>query len=284
MQNTLENPVFLEGKGLHNGKKNKIIISPAPINTGIVFCVKGKQILTNYAQVLHKPLCTCLAYNQNIYIRTVEHLLATLYSAEIDNAYIYTNDSEIPLLDGSCIDLYKSIKAAGMNSFPNAPQKILKIKKTIAYRKDNRYIKTCPSKTFKINLQIKPKCGYQNYNNEISPKLLIDECIDARTFGPLYKGMLAKVLTKFSNTPCAQGANWRNSILLTKNRSIIKGGLRYNNEHVRHRVMDLVGDLMLCGSRHIQGYFETYSTSHEMNTELLKKIFSDESNYEWIIT
>ena len=96
--------------------------------------------------------------------------------------------------------------------------------------------------------------------------------------------MLAKVLTKFSNTPCAQGANWKNSILLTKNRSIIKGGLRHNNEHVRNRVMDLVGDLMLCGSRHIQGYFETYSTSHEMNTELLKKIFSDESNYEWIIT
>lgn len=282
MQYTLANPVYISGKGLHTNRHNTTIISPAPANTGIVFCINGKTIPTHYSHVMDKPLCTCIAADEQHYIRTIEHLLAALFCIGIDNAYIYSQTDEIPILDGSCNGFYQQLQLAGIQQ-NNSPVKKLIIKKTIEYRQGNRYIKASPSDDFSINLQIKPKCGYQNYNKIITPKTLVTDCIDARTFGPLYKGILAKTFTKFSKTPVAQGASIHNTILLTKQKSYVKNGLRYTDEHVRHRVMDLVGDLMLSGTRHISGHFETFSTSHAMNAKLLEKIFANQSNFEWCV-
>ncbi|WP_395166933.1 UDP-3-O-acyl-N-acetylglucosamine deacetylase [Francisella salimarina] len=280
MQYTLANPVYISGKGLHTNRHNTIIISPAPANTGFVFCINGKTIPTNYSHVIDKPLCTCIAADEEHYIRTIEHLLAAMFCTRIDNAYIYSQTNEIPILDGSCNGFYQQLQLAGIQQ-NNSPVKKLIIKKTIEYRQGNRYIKVSPNDDFSVNLQIKPKCGYQNYNKTITPEILVADCIDSRTFGPLYKGILAKILTKFSKTPVAQGASTQNTILLTKKKSYVRNGLRYTDEHVRHRVMDLVGDLMLCGTRHISGHFETFSTSHAMNAKLLEKIFADQSNFEW---
>ena len=283
MQTTVLKPVYFKGKGLHSGIINTVIVSPAPANTGLVFYSGGQEIVASYKNVIHKPLCTNIS-NRSSNVKTIEHLLAALYCAGIDNTYIYVDNNEIPIFDGSCKYLFNKISKVGKKSY-NVQAKRLKILREVEYSIGNRYVKISPRQdnNMSIDLNIKPKCGHQNYRAVASPEKIIKDCIDSRTFGPMYKGLLGRILSKFTKNPLVQGANFSNTILLTKNKSWVRGGLRYNDEHVRHRVIDLIGDIVLCGTNHINAHIETSSTSHMMNAELLKKIFENKDNYEWVL-
>lgn len=282
MQHTIKKPTFFYGKGLHEGKKNLAGIFPAPANTGFVFYDNNIEIPATYTNVMYKRACTNLGINKKHYVRTVEHIITALYAAKIENAYITVDKNEVPFLDGSSFQFYEQIKNVGRTLVSKAPFKKLKINRTIEHKDGDKYIRITPKDHFSIHLKINLLgAGVQEYKSEtVSDDIL--ECIKARSFGEMHMIMLGKIFTRFFPVPCVQGMRFDNIILTTKNKSWVKGGLKYKDEHIRHKVVDLIGDITLCGTNYILGHIETFNTSHAMNAKVLEKIFSDKKNFEWI--
>jgi len=277
-QGTLKSSVSFKGRGLHTGKRSQMTVYPSDGNTGIVFrridkLGKNTDVTAHWENTKQLPLCTCIASTENnIQIRTIEHLMAAFYACRIDNALIEIHGSELPILDGSAIGFVKAFNEAGVIA-QEYLRNIFCVNEKIEVRDGKAFIIIEPADSFLVDVTIiLKKIGSLNWTGEMTPEVFSDEFISARTFGRLKNGLLAQ-LTRFSKDPICLGANTSSAVVVVKGDQVLnKGGLRMSDEYVRHRLLDLVGDLMLSGG-HIQGKITAFSPAHRMTHEMLYKIF-----------
>lgn len=281
-QQTIEESISISGIGLHSGKLVEIKLLPAEVDHGIKFIRIDKKtdnvIDAVWSNVSETVLSTTISNQSGIKISTIEHLMSALSGLHIDNLIIYINASEVPIMDGSSKPFVDLIENVGIK-VQNKKRKLLNIKKTIEVKKDNSSAKIIPSNQFSIDFEIdfpsqlvsKQSCQLQlingNYKTDIAA---------ARTFG------FEKDVEYLRSNGLALGGSLENAVVVGENEILNKDGLRYSDEFVRHKILDSIGDLYLAGSP-IIGYFFGNKSGHHLNNQLLRKLFSDESNYEYIV-
>ncbi|MCK5718306.1 MAG: UDP-3-O-acyl-N-acetylglucosamine deacetylase [Thiomargarita sp.] len=281
-QRTLKNKVSATGIGLHSGEKVRLTLKPAPINTGIIFkrvdLTVPVDIVAHARNVGDTRLSTTLV-NGSVKISTVEHLLAALAGLGIDNAYIEVDASEIPIMDGSAGPFIYLIQSAGIEK-QQAPKTYIRIIQAVQVKIDNKWARFDPFNGFKINLRIdfdhpvlKRNC--QHIDIDFSQTTFVKEVSRARTFGFKHEFEFLRA------NNLALGGGLHNAIVIDDYHILNKGGLRYEDEFVRHKVLDAVGDLFLIGSG-IIGAFSGYQSGHELNNKLLHALLDNQAAWEKI--
>lgn len=282
-QATISGPVHFNGPGLHTAKRHKITILPAPVNSGIVFVKIVKKwgsvqqkiaIPAHWENVVNLPLCTCLVKEEH-QIRTIEHLMSAFYACGIDNAIVEVEGKEIPILDGSAKLFIEGIDKQGI-TLQNQTRVIHRVNKVVDVSEGKRHIKIEPAEGLNLDIAISlSHFGKLQWKGEITPQIFKQEMSSARTFGRFKNGLLAQ-LTRFNKDPICLGANMKTALVLDSQKAILnEGGLRMENEIIYHRVLDLVGDLMLSNG-HFQGKITAFSTAHRLNHGLIEKIFQND--------
>ena len=272
-QKTLSKEVKLKGIGLHSGKASSVNVIPAKEDEGIVFkrvdLKKNNEIKANFKNVTSAKLCTTLENNHGVKVSTVEHLLAALYIAGIDNAIIEIDNEEVPIMDGSSRDF---INAFEKNDLVNQTKKrkYLKISSKIELIDGKRRISIEPNDlSLEVNFQL-------NYENKIIGKQKntidfqadnLDEVSSSRTF------CLFEDIEKIKKFGLAKGGSLENAVVVDDKKVLNKDGLRNDKEFVNHKILDLAGDFLLSGHR-IIGKVNCYQGGHELTNLLLRKIFT----------
>jgi len=276
-QMTVASEASFSGRGLHTGRHASVRIKPAEAGTGLMFvhCGRGGKetaIRATWQNVRHLPLSTCLTNGGRTQIRTVEHLLAACYATGLDNAVIEVKGSEIPILDGSASPIVELLAKTGLRDLGQARRKI-RILKKVTVREGVRSINLHPAPTFGMDIGMKmPVFGAMRWRGEMNRDVFTKEIAPARTFGKLSHGVAAKVSTFFWRDPICLGAGPDSAVVIFRGRVINRGGLRFRDEFVRHRVLDLAGDLMLAGAD-IVGTVSAFATTHRLNAMLLAALF-----------
>ena len=280
-QKTLKSKITFTGIGLHTGNKVKMTLNPAPIETGIVFRkqIEGKteEIKANYKNVVSTRLCTVLSDINGNSVSTVEHILSALYAYEIDNVFIDINSNEIPVYDGSSLEFVKMIEKASFEE-QKSHKKFLKIKKNVEVKIDNKISRVSPFDNTLITTEVNYNhkvIGKQSISLVLNPNIYKSQIASARTFGFL------KDVENLRKSGLALGGSLENAIVLDKEEVLNEEGLRFTDEFVRHKLLDFIGDISLSGYR-ILGSFYTSHPGHELNLELLKKIFESQDNWELV--
>ena len=284
-QRTIQKEASFTGIGLHTGLPFKVILSPLEANSGIKFMVENEIIDNVYTNAKHTQLATQLTNNRGKSILTPEHLLSAIYALGIDNILINIipinkNNGgvyEIPIMDGSASPFVMLLLNECKIKELSAPKKFLKVKKEIIYKKEDKFIKISPSNGLEIDYTIDfkhPVIGKENLKFKYSLMKYIEDISKARTFGFL------KEIQYLKSKGLIQGGSLENAIVLD-DKKIINEYLRYPDEFVRHKVLDLIGDLSL-SEYFILGKITGYKTSHSINNLLLHKIFASKENYEII--
>ncbi|MAI76879.1 MAG: UDP-3-O-[3-hydroxymyristoyl] N-acetylglucosamine deacetylase [Pelagibacteraceae bacterium TMED65] len=280
-QKTLKSKITFTGIGLHTGNKVKMTLNPAPIETGIVFRkqIEGKteEIKANYKNVVSTRLCTVLSDINGNSVSTVEHILSALYAYEIDNVFIDINSNEIPVYDGSSLEFVKMIEKASFEE-QKSHKKFLKIKKNVEVKIDNKISRVSPFDNTLITTEVNYNhkvIGKQSISLVLNPNIYKSQIASARTFGFL------KDVENLRKSGLALGGSLENAIVLDEEEVLNEEGLRFTDEFVRHKLLDFIGDISLSGYR-ILGSFYTSHPGHELNLELLKKIFESQDNWELV--
>jgi UDP-3-O-[3-hydroxymyristoyl] N-acetylglucosamine deacetylase len=282
-QRTLKNVIRATGVGLHSGEKVFMTLRPAAVNTGIVFRridlpspveVKAQAHLVGQTQ-----LCTVLVDENNVKIKTTEHLLAALAGLGVDNAYVDLSSEEVPIMDGSAGPFVFLIQSAGIEE-QNAAKRFIRIKKTIQATDGDKWARFEPYNGFKVGFTIDfkhPAFKKSAANAEIdfSTTSFVKEVSRARTFG------FMKDIEYMRDRNLALGGSLDNAIVLDDYRVVNEDGLRYEDEFVKHKILDAIGDLYLMGHS-IIGAFFAYKSGHGLNNQLLRALIADPSAWEEI--
>ena len=283
-QQTIAQEISIEGIGLHSGLKSKMVFKPLPANSGIVFCrsdVDGQpKIKALWSNVVDTRNCTCLGDKDKNIVSTIEHLMSALYVRGIDNVLIEVSNPELPIMDGSAELLYKALEKVELKE-QDAPRQCLKVKKEVAFTDDkgNRVVlKPYAEDALKIKFEIEfPSkiVGHQVFEGKITPELFVEEIAPCRTFCEKYQ------VDYLQSIGLIKGGSLDNAVVLDGETVLNPGGLRNEHECVNHKVLDAIGDLYTSGFR-ILGELEASKTGHFHNNQLLKVLFSDNSNYELV--
>jgi len=275
-QRTIKKNVICEGIGLHTGKPAKMRLKPAPADTGVVFirtdlgnaevkAVSTNTSATNYAT----ELC-----QNGVSVKTVEHLLSSFAGLNIDNVYVEINAEEVPIMDGSAQPFVQLITDAGIQ-----PQKILKpvlkVIKPVFVREGNKQLAIWPADTTSISYFIDfnhPMLKEQSLQYQPSEEAFLREVSNARTFG-----FMSDVKTLQANG-LAKGASLDNAVALGENSVLNENGLRYEDEFVRHKILDLIGDLSLVGMSVI-GHIVAHKSGHGLNAQMVRNLLSNPQNW-----
>ena len=281
-QQTIKNEILLTGIGLHSGKQVELQLKPAEIDNGIKFIrtdkIKDNVINAVWSNVTETVLSTTISNKGGLKISTIEHLMSALSGLHIDNLNIYINAPEVPIMDGSSRPFVDAIEDTGIK-IQSKKRKILNVKKVIEVKNNDSSVKIIPNKQFSIDFEIdfpsqlvsKQSCQLQLINGNYKADIAA-----ARTFG------FEKDVEHLRSNGLALGGSLDNAVVVGERKILNKDGLRYNDEFVRHKILDSIGDLYLAGSP-IIGYFYGNKSGHYLNNQLLRKLFSDESNYEYIV-
>ena len=280
LQKTIAKEITFEGKGLHSGKNCIVSLLPANEDSGIVFkrvdIEEDNIIPADFKYISNSNLCTTLKnYNSEAKIFTVEHLLAAVKGNDIDNLLIECNSPEIPALDGSALEFDNIIKKAGIHYQENNLKKYIVVKKEITVKNDNgSKITLSPSDEFKLKCIIKfpEPIGQQNLDFNKPLTEIYKEVFDARTF------CFFRDIESMKKNGLAKGGNLKNAIVIKNNKILNENGLRDKNEFVKHKILDLIGDLAL-GNYNLVGSIEAICPGHEINRSILEKLFSSYNNY-----
>jgi UDP-3-O-[3-hydroxymyristoyl] N-acetylglucosamine deacetylase len=271
------------GVGLHTGKKVYLTLRSAPIDSGIRFrridLDEPVEILACPEKVGDTNLSTTLV-EKDVRISTVEHLLSAIAGLGIDNAYIDLTADEVPIMDGSAGPFVFLIQSAGIVE-QNAPKKFIRIKKKIRVEDGDKWVEFRPFNGFKVSFQIDfnhPLFTQQKQTCDInfSTTSFVKEVSRARTFG------FQKDIEYLRSNNLALGGSQDNAIVLDDYRVLNEDGLRYDNEFVKHKILDSIGDLYLLGHSLI-GAFSGYKSGHALNNKLLLKLLEDKSAWEEVI-
>ena len=280
-QRTLKNPVQATGVGLHTGERVDLTLHPAPVNSGIVFrrtdMTPAVEIRAEAHAVHDTRLSTCMEAN-GVRIATIEHLMSAFAGLGIDNAYVDLSNAEVPIMDGSAGTFIFLLQSAGIIE-QSAAKKFIRIKKTIEVKDGDKWVRFDPFNGFKLSFTINfahPVFATtkQNVIVDLGEHSYIKEVSRARTFGFMQdvEAMRAQGL--------ALGGNLDNAIVMDEYRVINPDGLRFEDEFVKHKVLDAIGDLYLLGHPLI-GAFSGYKSGHALNNALLRALLADEQAWEF---
>ena len=281
-QRTLKNVIRATGVGLHTGKKIYLALRPAPANVGIVF---RRIDFDDPVEIEAKPdnvgdtmLSTSLVKG-DIKISTVEHLLSALAGFGIDNAYIDLSSDEVPIMDGSAGPFVFLIQSAGVKE-QNAPKRFMRIKEKIRVEDHDKWAMFEPFEGFKVGFTIEfdhPMFHEGNCKAEIdfSTTSYVKEVSRARTFG------FMRDVEFLQENNLALGGSLDNVVVVDNYRILNEDGLRYEDECVKHKILDAIGDLYLLGHSLI-GSFTGFKSGHALNNRLLRKLLAEESAWELV--
>lgn len=282
VQKTLQAPLHFEGVGLHTGARAVLNLIPAPANHGIQFQKPGesgpKRLTAHYESVVCTALATSLGTpEEGIWIQTVEHLMSSLYSLGITNLLIEIQGPEVPILDGSASDFVHALIETGLLYQPYTTP-VLKVKKPIKTYCGGAICELWPRDHLRVTASIDfshPKIGLQTYAIDLTPQAFLSELAKARTFG------FASDLEALKRRNLARGASLENVLAFSASDILNPEGTRFPDECVRHKVLDAIGDLALCGTW-IQGEMVSFRGGHSIHLNLLKALKQHQSNWELI--
>lgn len=281
-QRTLKNVIKATGITLHGGERAEIVLRPAAINTGIQFRRTDLnpivQIPALAEYVGDTTLSTTLMKDQ-VRISTVEHLLSAFAGLGIDNAYVDVTASEIPIMDGSAGPFVFLIQSAGIEE-QNAPKRFIRIKRKLKIKDGDKWASFEPFNGFKVTFTIDfdhPlfKLDTKTATLDFSSLSYVKEVSRARTFGFMAD------FEKLQAMNLARGASLDNAIAIDEFRILNEDGLRYENEFVKHKILDAVGDLYLLGSSLI-GAFSGYKSGHALNNKILRELLVNKDAWEFV--
>lgn len=279
-QRTLKNVIRATGVGLHTGEKIYLTLRPAAPDVGIVF--RRVDLDTPIAikaspdNVGDTQLSTSLAKG-SVRISTVEHLLSAFAGLGIDNAYVDVSAPEVPIMDGSAGPFVFLIQSAGIKQ-QNAPKKFIRIKHSLVVEEDDKWARFDPFDGFKVGFTIEfdhPifKGRRQEAVVDFSTTSFVKEISRARTFG------FMRDLEHLRERRLALGGTLDNAVVVDDYRILNEDGLRYEDEFVKHKILDAIGDLYLLGHSLI-GSFTGFKSGHALNNRLLRGLLADTSAWE----
>ncbi|SCZ50399.1 UDP-3-O-acyl-N-acetylglucosamine deacetylase [Thiohalomonas denitrificans] len=279
-QRTLKNVIRATGVGLHTGEKVYLTLRPAPIDSGIIFRRVDFEIPVEVeakARNVGETTLSSTLVKGGVRISTVEHLLSALAGMGIDNAYIDLSAPEVPIMDGSAGPFVFLIQSAGIQE-QEAAKRFIRIKRTVEVREDDKWVRFEPFDGFKVGMAIDfdhPAFNSDIQHSEIdfSTTSFVKEVSRARTFGFMsqVEALRAQNL--------ALGGSLDNAVVVDDYRILNEDGLRYENEFVKHKILDAIGDLYLLGHSLI-GAFNGYKSGHALNNQLLLALLADEEAWE----
>lgn len=279
-QRTLKNTIRATGIGLHTGDKVYLTLRPAPVNTGIVFCRTDLDpVVTIRADAMNvgdTTLSTTLE-NGDVRVSTVEHLLSAMAGLGIDNAYVDLSAPEVPIMDGSAGPFVFLLQSAGIEE-QNALKQFIRIKRKVQVKDGDKTATFLPFNGFKVGFTIDfdhpvIKSRSQNISLDFSSTSFVREVSRARTFG------FMRDIEYLRERNLALGGSVENAIVVDDYRILNEDGLRYDDEFVRHKVLDAIGDLYQLGKSLI-GEFHGYKSGHALNNMLVRELLKQEDAWE----
>ncbi len=280
VQTTLKTPISCSGVGVHSGAPANLTVRPAAANHGITFVRTDMRDRDNvipgkWDHVTETKLCTVLTNAAGVSVSTVEHLLSALWGCGVDNAVVEIDGPEIPIMDGSSAAFVFMIECAGVQAL-DMPRKFIRVKKPVVYTEGDKEARLSPSSNAVFSFEIdfaSSVVGKQKYSIELINGAYKSDISRARTFGFLHE------VEQLRKLGLARGGSLENAIVIDGDKILNKGGLRYRNEFVRHKILDAIGDLFLAGYQ-ILGHFHGVKAGHAVNNRLLHALFADPSAFE----
>lgn len=281
-QRTLKNVIRATGIGLHTGKKILVTLRPAAANSGIIFrrtdLNPPVEIRARAENVGDTQLSTSLARGE-VRISTVEHLLSAFAGLGIDNAYVDVSAPEVPIMDGSAGPFVFLLQSSGIEE-QNASKRFIRIKRKLAVEDGDKWAKFEPFDGFKVSFSIefdhpffRESCKFAEV--DFSTTSFVKEVSRARTFGFL------KEVEMLREMNLVLGGNLSNAVVVDDYRVLNEDGLRYEDEFVKHKILDAIGDLYLLGHSLI-GAFHGHKSGHALNNRLLRKLLEDKTAWELV--
>ena len=277
-QTTIAKKVHNVGIGLHKGEPIRLTLEPLEAGSGIVFYRSdlGISFKAEPKNVINTQMATVVG-NEKGYISTIEHLMSAINAYGIDNIRIIVDANEIPVMDGSSASFCMLLDEAGVREL-DANKKALIIKRAVEIREGDKLVRLSPSKRPKFDYTIKfshPLIGTQHHVFEFSKKAYLKEISRARTFGFL------KDVQALRSMGLALGGSLENAVVIDENKILNPEGLRFENEFVRHKILDAIGDLALVGAP-ILGDYTAFAGSHDLNHKLTLAVLADAKNFELV--
>ncbi|MWQ86331.1 UDP-3-O-acyl-N-acetylglucosamine deacetylase [Glaesserella parasuis] len=283
-QRTLKQAAKVTGIGLHSGKKVTLTLRPAPANTGIIYARTDLKpvvyFLASAESIRDTQLCTCMINDEGVRISTVEHLNAAMSALGLDNLIVEVDAAEIPIMDGSSSPFIYLLLDAGIEE-QDVPKKFIRIKESVRVEEGDKWAEFKPySHGLKLDFTIDfthPMITKEvrNYKMEFSAQHFIQQLSRARTF------TFMKDVEYLQSMGLALGGSLDNAIVLDEYRILNEEGLRFKDELVRHKMLDAVGDLFMCGYN-ILGDFKAYKSGHGLNNKLLRAVLANENAWEFV--
>ncbi|MGB0934963.1 MAG: UDP-3-O-acyl-N-acetylglucosamine deacetylase [Alphaproteobacteria bacterium] len=282
-QKTVAGPVEFLGVGLHSGVDITMTLTPAKAGTGIVFVRtditdKNNEVACRWDNVTDTMLSTKITNDADVSVSTVEHVMAALFACEIDNVRIDINGPEVPILDGSSDQFISAIEKVGVQE-QALPRTSIQILKEITVKLDEDcWITLSPSTSFRVDCDFHFRkfatLDSQHYSYDGSTESFRQHIARARTFGYLSE------VEKLRSMGLAKGGSLENAVVIDGDKVLNEDGLRFDDECVRHKILDTVGDLYMAGAP-IQGYVRGSQTGHGIHNKLLRALFADKSAWRY---
>jgi len=276
-QTTISKTIEISGIGLHTGVEVNLALKPAPENTGYIFVrtdLDDFEIPASVEYISHCSYATTLM-RKGVVLSTCEHLLSALRGYGVDNCFIYLDSIEIPILDGSSEVFLELIERAGIRE-QNAPRHFLKVLEKVEFEQGDRRMSIEPSDKYEIECVIDfphPLINRQTYNFEMKNGSFGREIASARTFG------FTTEIEMLRKANLALGGSLDNAIVLTPEGMLNEKPLRFENEFVRHKILDIIGDFALLGMPFL-GKLKAEKSGHSVHASLMSKLLKTESAWE----
>ncbi|MFW5486832.1 MAG: UDP-3-O-acyl-N-acetylglucosamine deacetylase [Desulfovibrio sp.] len=277
LQTTIESPIECSGIGLHSGKKVKMALRPAPEDAGVMFCLlgkDGKKMLRPCPEAVRSTqLATTLCAGGDS-VATVEHLMAALRGMGVDNVRVDLDGCEVPIMDGSAASFVYLLRMAGIKEL-SAPRRVLALTKPIEFVREGKYIKATPYNGFKVDFTIDfphPLIGKQSMSFNLTGDRFAEKLAKARTFGFL------KEVEYLHQNGLALGGSLENAVVLDEFGVLNEDGLRFDDEFVRHKVLDFIGD-MAVSEYPLFAHFDVFASGHALNNEFLRYLTENADEY-----
>ena len=277
LENTISSPIEFAGVGLHSGAPVRMRLLPAPAGSGVVFRrtdLDGFEIPATGRNVAKVSYATSLM-RQGVLISTTEHLLSALLGAGVDNVLVEIDNLELPILDGSALPYTQAFREVGLKS-QRRRREYLRILKDVEVREGEKFIGVYPGNGYSVSYKIDfpAPIGRQGYKVDLATGDYEREIAPARTFG------WREDEKKLRDMGLIRGATEESVIVLSR-QGVLNGNLRFPDEFVRHKVLDLIGDLALAG-HHILGHVVAERAGHAMHTALVSRLMRDRSAWELV--
>ena len=280
-QQTLKGAIHCTGVGLHSGAKVSMTLRPAAPDTGIVFLradvpADRAEIRARWDMVVDTRLCTVIGNAHGITVGPIEHLMAALRGLGVDNCVVSLDGAEVPIMDGSAAPFVFLIECAGLIE-QSATRKVVRVLKPVIVADGDKSAALRPAAQFSFGMEIdfaSAAISHQRGQLRLAGGAFKAEVSRARTFGFLHE------VEAMRKAGLARGGSLDNAVVVSGDRVLNEGGLRYRDEFVRHKILDAVGDLYLAGGA-ILGHFHGVKTGHALNNRLLHALFADAEAWTW---